>query len=490
MKKLFFFFFYTPTILLSQSLDVLFIGNSYTYANNMPQMVSEIALSFGDTLNFESSTPGGATFNVHSTNINTLNKISQKPWDYVVLQAQSQEPSFSPNQVANDVFPYAQILIDSIESNSTCTEPIFFMTWGRKYGDQQNCQFYPPICTYLGMQQRLRESYLDMTFNHSATCSPVGICWKESIAQDSNLNLFSPDNSHPSIHGSYLAACAFYSTIFKKPSLGSDYIPNGIDTSTAIFLQTIASNTVLDSLSIWNIFNADFNSMMIGDSVVFDNTSSNYENVSWNFGDGYSSTIGSPNHTYSSTGNYDVTLVVTTNNGCLSDTLTTTLTIAPFVSLCDSVVIIYNYMDTTITPNLIYFDVQVSGFGPSVGYPGFVLLNNLGDTIAYENFNTAGNVFTLMPNAIETRFLDIIQNFSLPFNGFIHLVDGWFAGNPNTECIYPFYITGTTSIEEESINKELLKAIDILGRDVEGRKNTPLFYIYDDGTVEKKIIIE
>ena len=186
MKKLFFLFFYTPTILLGQSLDILFIGNSYTYANNMPQMVSDIALSFGDTLYFESSTPGGATFNIHSTNSNTLNKISQKPWDYIILQAQSQEPSFSPTQVANDVFPYAQILIDSIESNSTCTEPIFFMTWGRKYGDQQNCQFYPPICTYLGMQQRLRESYLEMTFDHEATCSPVGISWKESINQDPN----------------------------------------------------------------------------------------------------------------------------------------------------------------------------------------------------------------------------------------------------------------------------------------------------------------
>ena len=119
-----------------------------------------------------------------------------------------------------------------------------------------------------------------------------------------------------------------------------------------------------------------------------------------------------------------------------------------------------------------------------------MLLNNLGDTIAYENFNTAGNVFTLMSNAIETRFLDIIQNFNLPFDGFIHLVDGWFASNPNTECIYPFYITGTTSIEEESINKELLKAIDILGRESKEIKNQPLFYIYDDGTVDKKMIIE
>ena len=99
MKKIFLLLFLTSKILLSQTVDVLFIGNSYTYANNMPQMVSEIASSFGDTLNFESSTPGGATFNFHSTNINTLNKISQKPWDYVVLQAQSQEPSFSPIQV-------------------------------------------------------------------------------------------------------------------------------------------------------------------------------------------------------------------------------------------------------------------------------------------------------------------------------------------------------------------------------------------------------
>ena len=137
---------------------------------------------------------------------------------------------------------------------------------------------YPPICTYLGMQQRLRESYLDMTFNHSATCSPVGICWKESIALDSTLNLYTSDNSHPNINGSYLAACAFILQ-YLKPSLGSDYIPNGIDTSTAIFLQTIASNTVLDSLSVWNVFTVDFNSIMIGDSVVFDNTSSNYENV-------------------------------------------------------------------------------------------------------------------------------------------------------------------------------------------------------------------
>ena len=47
--------------------------------------------------------------------------------------------------------------------------------------------------------------------------------------------------------------------------------------------------------------------------------------------------------------------------------------------------------------------------------------------------------------------------------------------------------SGTTDIEEHTTNKELLRTIGILGRET---KNTPLFYIYDDGTVEKRIVIE
>ena len=158
---------------------------------------------------------------------------------------------------------------------------------------------------------------------------------------------------------------------------------------------------------------------------------------------------------------------------------------------CDSVIVSFNQIDTTTTPNLIYFDVQVFGYGPSVGYPGFVLLNSAGDTIAYENFNTALNVFTLMANTTETRSLEVVQNFSLPFSGALHLVDSWFAGNPVIACIYPFNISiGTTDISEINNARKLLKIIDILGREKSFVKNTPLFYIYDDGTVEKKMIIE
>jgi len=85
------------------------------------------------------------------------------------------------------------------------------------------------------------------------------------------------------------------------------------------------------------------------------------------------------------------------------------------------------------------------------------------------------------------------------------------AGNPNLTCInvddavwsttnwsFPYidpqhYFSNNcsgTAIEEHTTNKELLRTIDVLGRETKRIKNEPLFYIYDDGTVEKHIIIE
>ena len=47
-----------------------------------------------------------------------------------------------------------------------------------------------------------------------------------------------------------------------------------------------------------------------------------------------------------------------------------------------------------------------------------------------------------------------------------------------------------SATEEYTTNKELLKVADLLGRKTKDTKNEALFYIYDDGTVEKKIVVE
>jgi PKD repeat protein len=143
------------------------------------------------------------------------------------------------------------------------------------------------------------------------------MAWKASIAIDSTINLYSSDNSHPSIYGSYLAACTFYASLFKKSAVGSSYWPNAIDSVTAYSLQQIGSSTVLDSLAVWNIFNSNFSFQQYNDSVICTNLSSNYDSILWDFGDGTTSFDENPTHVYNTSGVYTINLSVLTNGGCL-----------------------------------------------------------------------------------------------------------------------------------------------------------------------------
>ena len=66
----------------------------------------------------------------------------------------------------------------------------------------------------------------------------------------------------------------------------------------------------------------------------------------------------------------------------------------------------------------------------------------------------------------------------------------WTVANNNIDAQHYFSTNcSTTDIEEHTRSKELLKVIDLLGRETK-QTNQPLFYIYDDGTVEKRIVIE
>ena len=58
------------------------------------------------------------------------------------------------------------------------------------------------------------------------------------------------------------------------------------------------------------------------------------------------------------------------------------------------------------------------------------------------------------------------------------------------EYVFYTYSLTTGNINTSNTNQKLLNVTDILGRSIIPKYNIPLFYIYDDGTVEKKIIIE
>ena len=57
------------------TIRVLFIGNSFTSVNNLPQMVAGLAKSRGDRLEYDMAAPGGYKFSQHVQDQATLNKI-------------------------------------------------------------------------------------------------------------------------------------------------------------------------------------------------------------------------------------------------------------------------------------------------------------------------------------------------------------------------------------------------------------------------------
>ncbi len=329
MSKLILFVFSSFVFSFSfgqQTKKVLFLGNSYTAVNNLPSLISDIATSLGDLLIYNSNTPGGYTLNGHSTNVTSINAIQSNNWDYVVLQEQSQLPSFPPAQVETDCYPYADSLNRMIQENDSCTRTMFYMTWGRQNGDAANCAFYPPLCTYEGMQARLYQSYLEMGLNLDAEVAPVGAVWRNFRINFPSINLYTADESHPSIYGSYLAACTFYASIYHKSPVGAN-IPIGISAQEGLDIQNTVNTIVFDSLELWRIdtsgANANFSfNLTIGFSHDFIPGYIYGDEYIWNFGDGTIDTTydaNAINHVFSSPGSYPVQLIV--NRKCDSDTL-------------------------------------------------------------------------------------------------------------------------------------------------------------------------
>lgn len=226
----------------SDTTRVLFIGNSYTYANNLPLIFSNLSASGNKNTVTDISAPGGYSFENHYSNPETISKIKMGNWNFVLLQEQSQMPVI-PYYRFNFTYPYA-ILLDSI-IKSYGQQTVFFVTWGREAGGEQCINSYcsPVFINYYHMQDSLTASYRMIADSVNALTAPAGEAWRIARTLNPLIDLWDSDGSHPSLKGSYLAACLFYKKLFNQSPAGLVYTA-GLSTQDALFLQNCADLTV------------------------------------------------------------------------------------------------------------------------------------------------------------------------------------------------------------------------------------------------------
>jgi PKD domain/Secretion system C-terminal sorting domain len=299
----------------SQNKKVLFIGNSYTNYNNLPQLTYEVANSTGDGLIVDGSIVGGSSLEFHATNGFTENNISEDTWDFVIIQAGSIEGALTGSYFDTNVAPYAEQLVDIIKTNYACSQPVFYRTWGRQNGVSGTlCVTYPWICTYEGMDDALEINYRAMADANDGLIGPVGTVWRYLIDNPNTPVLYDADESHPALAGSYAAACTFYTILLRKDPTLITY-DAGLDPAVAAQIRVATKVVVYDQLAYWKVGEfdplAEFSYFENNGEVAFTNTSLNAETYAWDFGDTNTSTEENPIHTYSQIGDYNVELEVT-----------------------------------------------------------------------------------------------------------------------------------------------------------------------------------
>jgi hypothetical protein len=221
--------------------SILFLGNSYVYYNDLPDMLTNLALSGGHNLFVDSITKGGATLDEFLCEGNELcdalaGKMSNNKWDFVVLQEQSQIPAILEKR-EEKMYPSVRLLNKKIEAYGGRT--VLFMTWGRHFGDSQN-----GFENFESMQEALRAGYTTIAEEVEALLAPVGIAWAKAKKIDNDIALWDEDCSHPSVMGTYLTACVFYAVILKQSPVGLQF-KGELLKEQAELLQKIAIDSVM-----------------------------------------------------------------------------------------------------------------------------------------------------------------------------------------------------------------------------------------------------
>jgi hypothetical protein len=223
---------------------ILFIGNSYTYVNDLPAMFARLAWSGGHAVQTGMQAQGGWTLAQHQVDAATLQAIAGTPWDFVILQEQSEIPAM-PAARTGSMYPAATALVEIIRARGS--QPLLLMTWAHRDGLSS-----AGLADYASMQSQIEDGYLELANALDVGVVPAGVAWGRLREEHPDLDVWQSDGSHPSETGTYLAACVLYVSLYRESPLGL-MRPLSITEENARIIQTLAEQTVLSRPTQWHL---------------------------------------------------------------------------------------------------------------------------------------------------------------------------------------------------------------------------------------------
>lgn len=183
-----------------KKMNVLFVGNSLTYFNNLPELVKQVAACDSVEMVYQSlSFPNYALFD-HWNDGKVISEINSRKYDYVVVQ---QGPS-SQQEGRMYLLNYG-IKLDSLCDKNRAKMAVY-MVW--------------PARARLSDFEGVHESYKMLADTTSSIFCPAGKAWQKLWENQPGFKLYSEDDFHPSYHGSLLSAMVIYGSLTRRNSLG------------------------------------------------------------------------------------------------------------------------------------------------------------------------------------------------------------------------------------------------------------------------------
>jgi len=213
--------------------NILFIGNSYTYYNDIPGTIDSMAVENNHLVYIDKAVKPGYALFQHTKDSITLDKISSREWDVVIIQERGSLISNGKEKDEQDSYKYARKLDSLVKVNNKNVKVIFYSTWTPKMGN--------PTLSGDNFEKallRIQDGYKTIADELGAKIAPVGKAWKLAIELNPNLDLWHQDKYHANKEGSYLASCIIYTTIFKK--LKNNKYTATVDVQNAVFLQGVS----------------------------------------------------------------------------------------------------------------------------------------------------------------------------------------------------------------------------------------------------------